>query len=94
MARVKLVLDVDSMSMEDLKQYVHNVDETLSGEGNGIATENVTSLDIVQTLLSEGSVVCRVVDESTDERTELTKLGQLVNDVMFNPEVDSSAAIR
>lgn len=29
-----------------------------------------------------------------DERTELTKLGQLLNDVMMNPDVDNSIPIR
>jgi predicted nucleotidyltransferase len=85
MARLRLVLDVDGMTMKDLKQYVHDVDEKLEGEGNGIKPEHVTTVDIVQTLLAEGDKVCRVVDE-VQEKTVLQHLGALLNDVVMNPD--------
>src|SRR4051812_6981821 len=85
MARLKLELNVPAATLDDLKELVHERDEELSGEGNGIAVENVSTLDIVTTLVVEDSYAYEVVDEPT-EKSKLEKLGQQLNDIMMNPE--------
>jgi len=48
MARLTVTLDVPEWTVEMLQRAVHDIDELDSGEGDGIAPENVKAWDVMQ----------------------------------------------
>jgi hypothetical protein len=65
--RINVVVIVeDGITIEDLKKWVHEEDEILSGEGNGIAVENVKEEDVLQQLFA-GAIQYEVVHGTMEE---------------------------
>ena len=46
--RLSVIIETKHWNPDDLKQAIHQIDEDDSGEGKGIAPENVTAWDIIQ----------------------------------------------
>jgi hypothetical protein len=53
----------DDTTVENLKEWVHEEDEILSGKGNGIKKENVRAEDVLQQVFAS-ALEYEVVDES------------------------------
>jgi hypothetical protein len=53
----------DDTTVENLKEWVHEEDEILSGKGNGIKVENVRAEDVLQQVFAS-ALEYEVVDES------------------------------
>lgn len=52
MARLKLVIEVDDWSVEQLRRAIRDLDEIASGPGNGITVENVKALDVLTFIIN------------------------------------------
>ena len=61
--RLTVCFDVEDWSAAQLKQAVADIDELDSGEGDGIAIENVTAWDVLQ-YIATGDI--GIVEDLTD----------------------------
>ena len=84
--RLSVTIETKHWNPDDLKQAIHQIDEDDSGEGKGIAPENVTAWDIIQ-YVAMGSISLVRLTDKVEWRDQLPDLQSALNEAGGNFEL-------